>query len=411
MKQLLLNYKRGNPCVSSQSVLLIIVWDTLMYAHLYLLRYFGATVYIDNHVDKEKGHSIFFDVGFCLAFFFWPLFGLLADVKPGRYKVIITGVHFSFISWIFGGLSAIVKLYSDFDVLFLILFGVCYILQVIGYSSFRSNVIQFSIDQLVGASADELSVMIYWESINIPLIHLVIEIAQCLIKQFMIVSYVVSGLAVSTVIISNILFNNLLETTPHVINPVKLIAKVINYARKNKVPQNRSASTYWEESYPTRIDLGKEKYGGPFTEEQVENVKTVLRLAPLFVCVVGLCCADEIKWSSMCNFNQEPQFLPCLIFNNIIHFLVASILLLLYLLVLRPLFYKYIPSMLKRVGLGLFFALSTSLYYVILFACKKYFHLKHNIISNTYRSPNFVWNIRIFNFSNILRVHNSSVTT
>ena len=374
MKQLFLNYKRRKPCVSSQSALLIIVWDTLMYTHINLMRYFAATVYIDSHVDHERGHSIFFDVGYCLSFFFYPLFGLLADVKPGRYKAIITGVHFSFMSWIFGGLSLIVKSYSDLDVLFLILLGFGYILQVIGYSSFRSNIVQYNIDQLVGASADELSVMIYWESINIPLVYVVIEIAQCLIKQFMIVSYIVSGLAVSTVIISNILFKNCLDTTPHVINPVKLITKVLNYARKNKVPQNRSALTYWEVNYPTRIDLGKEKYGGPFTEEQVENVKTVLRLSPLFVCVVGLCCADEIRWNSMSNFKQEPQFLPCVIFNNTIHFFIASILLLLYIVVFYPLFYKHIPSMLKRVGLGLLFALSTSLYYVIMFACKEYFH-------------------------------------
>ena len=375
MKQLLLNYKQRKPCVISRSALLIIVWDILIYAHLISIRYASVTIFVENHIDHKKGHSIFFDVQFCLSFFFFPLFGLLADVKPGRYKAIITGVHFSFMSWILGGLSAIIKSYYDLDVLFVILFSISYILQVIGYSSFRSNIVQYNVDQLVGASADELSVVIYWESITIPLINLAIEIPQCLIKQFMIVSYVVSGLAVSTVIISNILFNNWLDTTPHVINPVKQIIKVINYARKNKAPQNRSAFTYWENNYPTRIDLGKEKYGGPFTEEQVENVKTVLRLAPLFVCVVGLCCAEEIRWNSMSNFNQEPQFVPCLIFNNVIHYLVASILLLLYLLVLYPLFYKYIPSMLRRVGLGLFFALSTSLYYVILFACREYFHL------------------------------------
>ena len=37
---------------------------------------------------------------------------------------------------------------------------------------------------------------------------------------------------------------------------------------------------------PSRIDLGKSKYGGPFTTEQVEDVKTILRLLaislPLF---------------------------------------------------------------------------------------------------------------------------------
>ena len=40
------------------------------------------------------------------------------------------------------------------------------------------------------------------------------------------------------------------------------------------------------------MDYGKEKFGGPFTEEEVEDVKTVLRLLPLVIClsfsVIGL---------------------------------------------------------------------------------------------------------------------------
>ena len=47
---------------------------------------------------------------------------------------------------------------------------------------------------------------------------------------------------------------------PQLSNPLKHIAKVLNYAKKHKYPQRRSAFTYWEEDYPSRIDLGKDKY-------------------------------------------------------------------------------------------------------------------------------------------------------
>ena len=33
------------------------------------------------------------------------------------------------------------------------------------------------------------------------------------------------------------------------------------------------------------MDYGKEKFGGPFTEEEVEDVKTVIRLLPLVICL------------------------------------------------------------------------------------------------------------------------------
>ncbi len=39
---------------------------------------------------------------------------------------------------------------------------------------------------------------------------------------------------------------------------------------------NRSAFTYWEENIPSRLDLGKSRFGGPFTTEQVEDVRLLV---------------------------------------------------------------------------------------------------------------------------------------
>ena len=38
------------------------------------------------------------------------------------------------------------------------------------------------------------------------------------------------------------------------------------------------AFTYWEDELPSHIDFNKRKYRGPFTTEQVEDVKIFLRL-------------------------------------------------------------------------------------------------------------------------------------
>ena len=258
--------------------------------------------------------------------------------------------------------------------LFHITIGVGYFLQVIGYSCVQSNIIQFNIDQAIGASGDELSAIVYWHSLSLPIIFFIDIIVQCLTNQFIIASYVLSGVALCTVIITNFLFKHWLDITSHIVNPVKLIAKVLNYARKNKYPRNRSALTYWEENYPSRLDLGKEKYGGPFTEEQVENVKVVMRLTPLFICVVGLVCAYNIKWISFYKSNEELSFFDCFMSKNALHALVASLLILFYQFIILPCFHKYIPSMLKRIGVGLVFSLFTTIYYVIMLACKDHFH-------------------------------------
>ena len=61
-------------------------------------------------------------------------------------------------------------------------------------------------------------------------------------------------------------------------NPYKNVLQIINFARKHKYPLQRSAFTYCDDHIPSRLDFAKERYGGPFTTEQVENVKTFFRM-------------------------------------------------------------------------------------------------------------------------------------
>ena len=62
---------------------------------------------------------------------------------------------------------------------------------------------------------------------------------------------------------------------------------MLRYAWKHTCPENRSAFTYWEEDIPPRIDLGKSKYGGPFTTEEVEDTKSFFRIILLFFALIG----------------------------------------------------------------------------------------------------------------------------
>uniref|UniRef100_A0A1X7UPW9 Uncharacterized protein n=1 Tax=Amphimedon queenslandica TaxID=400682 RepID=A0A1X7UPW9_AMPQE len=142
--------------------------------------------------------------------------------------------------------------------------------------NFTVNIIQYNIDQLIGASADELNSVIYWHILSEPLVLFLFYLLECLF-------YSISGVSVSLVLVSHSFFKHKLENISLIKNPIKLIVRVLCYARKHKYPENRSALTYWEEEAPSRLDLGKDKYGGPFTEEEVEDVKTVFGMLPLFI--------------------------------------------------------------------------------------------------------------------------------
>ena len=42
-------------------------------------------------------------------------------------------------------------------------------------------------------------------------------------------------------------------------NPYREVARVVGFARRHKVPIQRSAFTYWEDDIPTGLDLGKKQ--------------------------------------------------------------------------------------------------------------------------------------------------------
>ena len=218
---------------SSHSAILVLIWDALMYSQLLFIRYSYS--------------SIVFDVCYCLLFLSFPLVGLLDDVWIGRYKAITSGIIMCFLAWIVAGIGYIVKDVFDFCSIFFVLYGMAYLIELVGYTSFKANIVQYNIDQLVGASADELSTVIYWHCFSIPLAFVVLQLCHCLIDSFILPSYIISGVSVSIALVTHSLFKCWLENISLINNPIKLTVRVLNYARKHKYPENRSALTYWEE--------------------------------------------------------------------------------------------------------------------------------------------------------------------
>ena len=54
-----------------------------------------------------------------------------------------------------------------------------------------------------------------------------------------------------------------------------------------KLQRKEAHFTYWENKLRSRIDLGKRKYGGSFSEEDVENVKAFLRIVAVLLSTFG----------------------------------------------------------------------------------------------------------------------------
>ena len=94
-------------------------------------------------------------------------------------------------------------------------------------------------------------------------------------------------------------------------SPYTSVFKVLQFAKNHKTPLHRSAFTYWEDAYgpPSRLDMGKDKYGGPFTNEQVEDVKTFFRLLYSLACIMLMYFVLLISFSQafVLHFGREQQ--------------------------------------------------------------------------------------------------------
>ena len=281
------------------SAVLVLLWNYLMYTHCFLFIHFTGG--FTTEVAPATWYKFGFVIMGCCGCFFFPFLGLLA----GRYKAILIGIVLCFISWIIIGIGYILESYLASKAVLWSCYSFAYIMHYCGLSSFTANIIQYNIDQLVGASADELNSVIYWHILSEPLVHFLYYPLQCLFyssKYFIMITFLASGVSVSLVLVSHSFFKHKLENISLIKNPIKLIVRVLCYARKHKYPENRSALTYWEEEAPSRLDLGKDKYGGPFTEEEVEDVKTVFCMLPLFIGFVVINLSDDSFWSAINSF-------------------------------------------------------------------------------------------------------------
>ena len=86
------------------------------------------------------------------------------------------------------------------------------------------------------------------------------------------------------------------------VNPYKLVYRVVKFAWHHKIPVRRSAFTYCEDEWPSRMDLSKQKYGGPFTVEQVEDVRTFLGIFKVLISIAPLFMLQFVSESSLTQF-------------------------------------------------------------------------------------------------------------
>ena len=390
----LLGRLRESVLIKSKAANMILFWSAMMYLlygillnpdNLFTMNIMNVTLFI----VIESGIYAFI----AIWLLFYPLAGYLADVRYGRYKLVIFGIGFTWTATIITLIvSPIIVVASPKGLaleplnatlpLFLITAAIgclsvlgliTFLMMLIGFSAFAANVIQFGIDQLQDLPARDSFLFIHW---FLMVMYIGISIGKLgwsalpvlLLFPFdlrlvlLVIVVVLFGLALLFFLVALPISLCIFKRRWFIIdsgvgNPYREVAQVVRFARRHKIPIQRSAFTYWEDNIPTGLDLGKSKYGGPFTTEQVENVKAffgisfiLLSLGPFFTADIAASAVlpilkNHMMASSPWTFDFGTEIAYSMFGNGgTLYPIFIVILIPIFLKLIYPLFQKYIPK-------------------------------------------------------------------
>ena len=377
------------------------LWTLLVSITCTLLSFF-----VNKFSSDFSGHTkrlVSIPIILSLIFVSAPLSGWLADAKFGNYKVFRLGAVVLFICTVMNCLFIILEAlaWENNSVLKWIHFCLVNSLFAVGGCACFVTALPLGLDQMPDASSSNVSSYIAWFVCSVLIGLFLGEVLHLLEHNGLNILLIFSlfcTLCMSVVLILNFLFSpKWLIIEPKSPQSLRTIYRVLKFAVQHKVPLNRSAFTYWEEDLPSRIDLGKSKYGGPFTTEQVEDVKTILRLLaislPLFF--IGML----LTFHSF----QFRIFNPCdssfskgvsVLFNRSVsvHAIFAT---LVFEFIIYPLARNKLPSILKRITAVPLISTFVSFVYLI-------YNLVHYLSHSSETTGEWIVHYLLFAVSSIL---------
>ena len=297
----------------------------------------------------------------------FPLFGYIGE-KYARYYVIMASVVLTSVTALIVELLVLLfgwNFFIDIKTSGQVLHFFGAILITLGLEIFLANYIQLGADQIQSVPSQDLASYARWSAFVFFLVSSLVATLDSLYIWVYIhtvpVYIIVAPFAILTflsVLIGFFLKRFLIIQPPLNSDPLRLIVQILRYAWKHKFPERPSSFTYTD-GPPTRLDFGKMRYGGPFTTDEVEDVKSFwnvlavvlsLTLVPYSLAEINShYILDNEFTNSNVSLSAPLEWVFFCLNSNYMVVLIIPILQ----LVIVPFFPCCIVSMLKRMWIGI----------------------------------------------------------
>ena len=279
--------------LKNKGAILIIVWSFLVSSVFHFVRAGYQRNLREEYVSLGG-------VVLVLTALLFPIGGWLADAYIGRYRMICYSTWMMWIGAIFivaGEIFASVNGTYNTAIKEYVIYTM-FAVMAMGFGGFQSNIIQLGVDQLIDASSTEITSFITWYVLILYASGITLQFTtECIVymqpnDKLYYVKALVIAFFLTIVLCSDFLLHGWLVKEQIVINRFNLIPRVIKYALKNRkleymvIVNNNQA--------PSRLDVAKQTYGGPFTSQEVEDVKTFLQLLKLVALCTFICCGISL---------------------------------------------------------------------------------------------------------------------
>ncbi len=374
--------------ISSKAAVLVLIWTVLAISVIGYLGNLTILFHLNDDLISAIVPAVVFVVMALLS-------GYIADNFIGRYKSAKIAFILLFATSILQCILVTAK-QSIVEYPLGLRIGLVTFTSSLGFGSFAILLVtlpQIGLDQMTDNSVSNITSFIAWFVASWFFGVWFSEFSSttglfCFGDDFQTVWSLLSVVSMSIVLISDFFLTpKWLIIEPKSPQSIKTIYRVLKYAAKHKSPTNRSALTYWEEGIPSRIDLGKTKYGGPFTVEQVEDVKTLLRIlaltAPLWLTFFSFKMQLKIVYNIVLKadpFGNVTDSQRC--HSHVIMFftyesnLLTVLFLVVYELVVFPLIGHLTPSSIRRIGMSVLLIVIASFFCILICV---YFYFYHDI--------------------------------